>query len=122
MGAATGAGIRVGNVATALGVGVGVGVATTVGAAGVGRLSGAMTGPDVGVASGVGRAEDGRLKRSRLGSVWGPLGVVCAAASAGSIAAPASHRLARVQTPNPFIPITPTDIYLNRHQTRRRSP
>lgn len=121
-----GAGERLGagNIVVALGAGVGVGVATTTGAlgVGVGRLSGAITGPEVGVGRGLGRVDGGRLKRSRLGSVWGPLGVVCAAASAGSIAAPASHSPTRLEHPNPFIPITPTDFYLNRRQTRGGPP
>jgi hypothetical protein len=108
--------------ALGVGVGVGAGVATTIGAAGVGRLSGAMIGPDVGVGRGLGRVDGGRLKRSRLGSVCGPLGVVCAAANAGSVAAAASHTLARLKTLDPFIPITPNRTYLNRRQTRRPAP
>jgi hypothetical protein len=115
-GVATGAGVRAERVGAALGAGVGV---ATIGPAGVGLLSGAMIGPDAGgVGFGLGRVEGGRLKRSRLGSVCGPLGVVCATASAGSIAAPASHAPARFQTPNPVIPITPTDCCLNRRQTQ----
>ena len=101
---AAGAGVRAADVAAALGAGVGD--ATTTGAAGVGLASGATTGPEVGVGRGLGRVEGGRLKRSRLGSVCGPLGVVCAAASAGSIAAPAIHAPARLQNPIAVMPPT----------------
>jgi hypothetical protein len=88
-----------GGVTAELGAGVGVGAKVGIG---VGRLNGAITGPDGG-GVGVGLGLGGRLKPPRSGMDCGALPFDCAAAIPGSIATPASNMLARFNSPKPLI-------------------
>jgi len=72
---------------------------------GVGRLSGAMIGPEVGIGRGVGRVEGGRLNVTG-GVLCGAALFDCATAGAGSIAAAANHTPARFKTLDPVIRVT----------------